>query len=423
MNDLKGTFVDGNRVAEELVGYKREELIGSSFLKLNLLSVYDIPRAAKLLAMNVLGKPTGPDEFILTRKDGSQVLVEISTYPVKIEGRSLVLGIARDITERRRGEEALRASARFKHIFENQPEYCYMVSPNGMILDVNRVVLKVLGYGKEEIIGKPLRMIYAPESLPKMKRLLEAWNEFGRLRNGEMVIITKKGDRRTVLLSTDALKDEDGDILTSISVQRDITERKRMEAALRESEERYRSVYETAPLALVIWDLECRVMGWNDRAEEIFGWSREEVLGRNFFEFLIPESVRPRVEDALLRGEMEPEVVNENLTKSGKIIICEWNNSTLRDNEGQAVGAMSLGLDITERARAEEERRRLEAQVQHVRSWRAWACSPAASRTTSTICWWPFWAMPIWRYWNSRRPRRRGSLSRTLGLPLDGRQN
>jgi PAS domain S-box-containing protein len=136
-----------------------------------------------------------------------------------------------------------------------------------------------------------------------------------------------------------------------------VQERKRSEEALRASENRYRNVYDTAPLAFVIWDRECNITGWNDRAEQMFGWSREEVAGANFFEFLIPEKARPRVEDVvekLLAGKVEPDVVNENLTKSGEIILCRWNNSILYDSEGKIIGAMSLALDITEQHKAQD---------------------------------------------------------------------
>ncbi|GAH51841.1 unnamed protein product, partial [marine sediment metagenome] len=86
LSDLKGTLIHGNKAAEEITGYRREELIGKSFLKLKLLSTEQMPRAAALLAKNALGKSTGPDEFTLNRKDGSTVPVEIRTYPVRIGG-------------------------------------------------------------------------------------------------------------------------------------------------------------------------------------------------------------------------------------------------------------------------------------------------------------------------------------------------
>lgn len=107
LNDTQGRFITGNRAAEALIGFRREELVGKSFIKLDLLSGGQVGKALKLLAMNVLKKPTGPDEFELKRKDGSQVFVEIRTYPATIEGKTVVLGIAREITERRLAKERL----------------------------------------------------------------------------------------------------------------------------------------------------------------------------------------------------------------------------------------------------------------------------------------------------------------------------
>lgn len=116
LNDLKGNFVDGNRAAEGLTGYKKEELVGKNFLKLKLLSPRDIPKAVSLLAKNALGKQTGPDELTLFRKDGTRVVVEIRTYPVKIKGRTVILGNVRDITERIKIEIQIKKSLEEKEI-------------------------------------------------------------------------------------------------------------------------------------------------------------------------------------------------------------------------------------------------------------------------------------------------------------------
>jgi len=109
INDLKGTFLYGNKKAEELTGYKRQELLGKSFLKLNLLPPTYLAKAGKSLALNAMGKPTGPDEFELTKKDGSRIWVEITNTPIKQgEGKTEIIGFVRDITERKRMEEELR---------------------------------------------------------------------------------------------------------------------------------------------------------------------------------------------------------------------------------------------------------------------------------------------------------------------------
>ena len=143
---------------------------------------------------------------------------------------------------------------------------------------------------------------------------------------------------------------------------------------LRESEERFRNVYDTAPLAFVVWDINARVIDWNKKAEALFGWAREEVIDNNFFDFLIPEKDRPRVKDVvniLLKGELQSHSINDNLTKDGRIITCEWNNSPLHDNDGNIIGAISLGLDITERKQVEEEKDKLQTQLQQAHKMEA----------------------------------------------------
>ncbi|MBE3136903.1 MAG: PAS domain S-box protein [Thermoplasmata archaeon] len=112
----------------------------------------------------------------------------------------------------------------FKNFFENAPIYEYMVSPEGTILEINKTALTNLGYKKEELIGKHLTAIYAPESHEKMKTLLSKWKETGEIDNEEMVIATKQGEKRIVLLSASSVRGADGAILYSTSVQKDVTE-------------------------------------------------------------------------------------------------------------------------------------------------------------------------------------------------------
>ena len=118
LTDLQGTFIDGNEAAAELLGYRKEELIGKNFLKLQLLLPDGVRKVTANLAKSAEGKPTGPDEFILTRKDSTQVAVEISTHPVKIKGESSVLAIVRDTSERKEREEAHIRLERLKALRE-----------------------------------------------------------------------------------------------------------------------------------------------------------------------------------------------------------------------------------------------------------------------------------------------------------------
>jgi PAS domain S-box-containing protein/putative nucleotidyltransferase with HDIG domain len=109
LTDARGRFITGNKAAETLSGYRRDEIAGKNFIELKMLPNDQIAKSLKLLAMSTLKKPAGPDEFTLIRKDGRCVFVEVRTYPLSLEGRMVVLGIAHDITQRREAEERLEA--------------------------------------------------------------------------------------------------------------------------------------------------------------------------------------------------------------------------------------------------------------------------------------------------------------------------
>jgi PAS domain S-box-containing protein len=105
--DETGTLIDVNKAALELFGHKKEFIIGKSFLKLKILPPDQIHRAARNLALNILGKPAEPEEYTIQRQDGRQIPVEISVRPVKISEKRMMFGIVRDITQKKKIEESL----------------------------------------------------------------------------------------------------------------------------------------------------------------------------------------------------------------------------------------------------------------------------------------------------------------------------
>jgi len=134
----------------------------------------------------------------------------------------------------------------------------------------------------------------------------------------------------------------------------------RLQAAVRESQERLSLLVRQSPLAVIEWNTDFEVAAWNPAAEEIFGYSQEEAMGRHAAGLIVPEHVRELVDQVwqdLLTQTGGTRSTNENITKDGRVITCEWYNTPLVGPDGQTLGVASLAQDITGRIQAEEDLR------------------------------------------------------------------
>lgn len=201
--------------------------------------LYANPAAKKLFANDIVGKNI---ISILKGITLSKIKNVSSKKPILLEQdideKYYLLTIVKDIISKNliiygvnithyklAEEEALKRSEdKFKQFFESEPDYCYMISPKGKILDVNKTALNALGYKKEELVGKPVLTIYPKDIHDKAKQNVEIFNKTGILLNTEIEIITKNGERRNVLLNASSVRDSEGNILHSISVHKDITD-------------------------------------------------------------------------------------------------------------------------------------------------------------------------------------------------------
>jgi PAS domain S-box-containing protein len=148
---------------------------------------------------------------------------------------------------------------------------------------------------------------------------------------------------------------------------KEIIERRRAE----ERAERYREYLQLQvdrmPIGSIVWDGDFRVKTWNPAATKIFGFTEEEALGKHPYDFIVPKEAQPHVDAIwrrLLEGDLTAYSVNENTTKDGRIIICDWANTPLKEADGTVISVLSMVQDITERKRAEEALRRLATVVQ-----------------------------------------------------------
>ncbi len=383
-----------NPALASISGYSAKELIGMPMLELAA------PESREMLKERhesrlAGGNPPSHYEAKLQCKDGTIKDVELSAAFLLYEGRSATMGIMRDMTERKRIEEARRTSeARFRAIFEHAPLMMNAFDEDGRCILWNKECEKVFGWTTEEINAHedPLSLFYPdPKVRDEVVKSVTS-NPDGTFR--EWHPLTKDGEERVTLWANFQLPDG-----AVISLGQDITERKEVEKALQEANERLEDrVYERTselaatnerlqqevieraraeqerrsyeerlalhvqqtPFGVIEWDMDFKVASWNPAAERIFGYSRDEALGRLATDLIVPQGLMENIDGiwtALKENKGGMRSTNENITKDGRTILCEWYNTPLVYASGRVVAVASLVHDITEKVRAEEATR------------------------------------------------------------------
>lgn len=230
----------------------------------------------------------------------------------------------------------------------------------------NEGFTRLTGYTETEVLGQSWRILHGPETDPAAEENLTVAVRDGGLFDGEIVNYRKDGTMFWNRLLVSPIRNEHAEMTGHLALQHDITERKRAEDALRVASQKLKLHFERTPMAVIEWDLEFRVTQWNPAARTIFGFTHAEALGQHA-SFIVPEKSRPHVEDvwrALLKKNGGERSSNENVRKDGERILCDWYNTPLIDERGAVTGVASLVMDVTERRRAEEAIRALNASLE-----------------------------------------------------------
>jgi PAS domain S-box-containing protein len=283
---LAGAITDWNPAAERLYGYAANEVIGRSLAM--LVPPERSHEIETLLTRLGQGEPIASFETVRRTKDGEVLEVSLTAAPVRDASGEIIASssIVRDISAEKAAARALAASeARLRTAFENAPIGMALVHPDGQFLKGNHVLRQMLDSTEDELLGTTFQQITHPDDLvhdlAQLRRTLA-----GEISSYEMEKRYIRHDDRTiwVRLSTTLFRDESGAPLYFISQIEDITQRKEIEADLAATHQHTREVLERIDDNFYALDPRWRFTYFNDAAEQSFGYTRESLLGQNFWD-------------------------------------------------------------------------------------------------------------------------------------------
>ncbi len=358
LSDKKGNFLDGNKAAEELIGYKKEKLIGTTIFNLGLVSNNQFSKITKSIANSLLGKKSGPEEFILKHKDGHKISVEISTFPVKIKNKMVVLGIARDLTKRKEAEKEIKESEnRFQAFMNYMPAGIFIKNADGNYLFSNKFnndrfnINNIIGKSVYDFLPKEIadgftiedRKVLNGKNLITEGSVVDKYGKLFYYKNYIFTIEQPEGKKLIGGISFDVTKEK-------------IAEKEllKLSAAVKQS-----------PSVIAITDLKGRLEYVNPKFTEITGYTFDEAKGEN-----------PRILNA---GEQSNEIYKDlwttisagkewhgeflNKKKNGKLFWESASISAIFNNQGEIINYLKVAEDITVRKQAEEKLKKSKEQL------------------------------------------------------------
>jgi PAS domain S-box-containing protein len=371
--DENYVITNWNEYAQKLYGFTEEEAVGKKIGEL-LSITYNTESRDNIMGV-YLNEEHWKGEVVHHHKDGHPIDVEVTTSTLKDSAgkKQGIVAVIRDITTRKSMENKLQQltetlqqqvnekSRELSHVFERITDAFIALDNNWNYTYLNEKAAEMHGKLPGELIGKNIW-----EEFPDVvdEPFYEALN---------LARETQQAQRLQLYYSTadkwfeDLIyPSEDG-----LSVYyHDITEKKKSEITLQKVYEKLSYHINNTPMAVIEFDSNMEILQWSKRAEEIFGWSAAEAIGKNVDQLQIVfeddiEIVAKSIED--LRAKQANNIVyNRNRTKAGNILFCEWYNSVLRDEEGRTVGIMSIAQDVSARKRIEFELQEAESKFRNL---------------------------------------------------------
>ena len=343
----EGKFIYVNPAAVNLwSASSADELIGKSILAV-VHPDYHAHVRERVDYIQKFQKPTALAEQKCLRLDGTEIDVEVTGLPFTSEGKSAVLAVFRDVTEKKQAREALRkAEKRLRTVVASASLILFATDKNGIFTLCEGEGLKSLSLQPGELVGQSVFEVYAdsPQVGVNIRRALKGEAFTSSVHVGELVFEVRYSP----------LTDERDNVLGVIGVATDITENRRAEASIKESEERYRELFENANDIIYTHDLLGNFTSLNRTGERITGYSRDEAMKLNVADVIAPEHLSLAREMIARKASEKVSTVYEIdiISKEGNRVRLEV-STRLIFRDGKPVGVQGIARDLTERKDSE----------------------------------------------------------------------
>lgn len=347
--DINGNIVEASDSFCSMLGYTRQEIIGMNVCQWDA-GFLDDEEKFRVVRQQFEKQHRSQFETRHLHKNGHIIDVEVSGFPVLIDGQKLLFNIARDITDRKHGEyQARKASLYARSLIEASLDPLVTISPQGKIQDVNQATEIITGLSRADLIGSDFSDYFTDPDNARaayQKVFLES-----QVTDYPLSIRHVSGKITDVLYNASLYRNENGEVEGVFAAARDVTERNRVDLIARQ----YEAIVNSSEDAIIGKSLDGLITSWNLGAEHMFGYPAEEMLGQPIVK-LIPESLHQEEQQILERlsqGISIDHYETKHICKDGKTIDVSVRISPILNMAGKVIGASKIARDITQQKLAE----------------------------------------------------------------------
>ena len=352
--DSKGLVNEWNQTSEKITGFAKDEVLGKDLVQTYITEDYK-ESVKKVLDDALLGKETANYEFPLFAKDGTRVMVLLNSSTRRdVNGEITgVLGVGQDITELAKNRTETESIAKeLRQFIETANAPIFGIDNQGLVNEWNQTSEDITGFTKNEVLGKDLVQTYITEDYQEaVKKVLDNALLGTETTNYEFPLFAKDGTRVMVLLNSSTRRNANGKITGVLGVGQDITQIDKLRTASESIAKELRQFIETANAPIFGIDNQGLVNEWNQTSEDITGFTKGEVLGKDLVQTYITEGYQEAVKKVLDNALLGIETANYEFplfAKDGTRVMVLLNSSTRRDANGKITGVLGVGQDITQ---------------------------------------------------------------------------